>query len=215
MAPTIWSPLQQMSLFKSGKAIDGVPQFKSITLILDTCPTCIRAKQTKAHKQQSPPKMASLSSSSKSNPHTTKLADCPRQGSSIDFSFAGMNLKNGGRRKDHEGLNWETAWILITNRFTSVKRGDSQTSEVALALWMKHFLAQHDPKCQDECVCVHQGRELFDNPEAKNVPTKSGCTTHPTGANTSNQNVPLERNHQTMADMASAFLAGANLFPKL
>ena len=130
--------------FKASKATDGVPQFKSITSILDTCPTFIFAKQIKACKQQSPPKTVSSSSSLKQDPHTTKRARHLCQGLSINFSFAGMNLKNSGCCKGCEGLNGETAWILITNPFTSVKHGDTQMSEAPPVLWLKHFLAQHD-----------------------------------------------------------------------
>ena len=35
-------------LCNASKAICGVPEFKSVSAVLDTCPTCIRAKQTKA-----------------------------------------------------------------------------------------------------------------------------------------------------------------------
>ena len=56
--------------------------------------------------------------------------------------------------------------------------------------------------------------ELFNNPEVKNPFTKSGHTIHPTGANSSHQNGPVERGHRTVADTMRAFLTGANLLPK-
>ena len=50
----LWHLLCDKYLYKASQSIKGLPQFKLTTSILDTCPTCIRAKQTKAH-QQPPP----------------------------------------------------------------------------------------------------------------------------------------------------------------
>ena len=55
-------------LYNAHKFIDGVPNFSQQTSVLDQCPTCIQAKQTK----QSPGK------------HSTRVATQPYQGLSID-----------------------------------------------------------------------------------------------------------------------------------
>ena len=197
-------------LCKAHTAIDGVPQLKTTTSIFDTCPTCIRAKQTKST-PSSPtlPNEASL----EANPdhHPTRSAKHPYQGLSIDFSFSGMTSKDTDRRKDFKGINGETAWVLITDHFTGMKHGDTRISKAAPVLWLKHFLAQYNPPCGDKYVYMDQGGELFNNPEVKNLFQKSGYTIKPTGADASHQNGPAERGHRTIADMMRALLTGSNL----
>ena len=56
---------------------------------------------------------------------------------------------------------------------------------------------------------MDQGGELFNNPEVKNLLTKSGHAIHPTGADSSHQNGPAERGHRSVADTTRA-----NLSPK-
>ena len=62
---------------------------------------------------------------------------------------------------DFEGIDGETAWMLVTDHFTGVMHGDTRISKAAPMLWLKHFLAQHNPPCKDECVHMDQGGELF------------------------------------------------------
>jgi len=65
-------------LYNAHKHVDGVPSFQHMDRILDVCPTCIRAKQTKEP----------------AGPNTTRTATQPYQGISIDFSFSGTRSKN-------------------------------------------------------------------------------------------------------------------------
>ena len=84
------------------KFVKGVPKFKYEVPILNQCPTCIQAKQTK----------------SSPGDHTTITAVRPYQGLSIDFSFSGVKSKNTGRRKDFVGFHGETSAIVILDHFT-------------------------------------------------------------------------------------------------
>ena len=179
-------------LCNASKAINGVPKFMSIASALDACPTCVRSKQTKARKQPDNTAKSDTNSSKPGtvNPHSTKRALHPHQGLSIDFSFAGLTSKNSNRRVDFEGIDGETAWTSVTNHFSGVMHGDAGISKAAPALWLKHFPAQCNPPCKDECVCMDQGSELFNNPEVENLFTKLGCAVHPTGADASDQNGP-------------------------
>ena len=61
---------------------------------------------------------------------------------------------------------------------------------------------------------MDQGGELFNNPEVKNLFTKSGYTIHPTGADASCQNGPVERAHRSIADTIRSLLTGANMSMK-
>ncbi|KAG7341265.1 GAG-pre-integrase domain containing protein [Nitzschia inconspicua] len=84
-------------LYHAHEHITGVPRFRHFDPILEQCPTCIRAKQTKES----------------AGTHSTRTATQPFQGLSIDFSFAGVRSKDVERKKDFTGLNGETCWILF------------------------------------------------------------------------------------------------------
>jgi len=60
-------------LFNAHRHADGVPRFPHMDCVLDICPTCIRSKQTK----------------NAAGGNTTRTAEQPYQGLSIDFSFSG------------------------------------------------------------------------------------------------------------------------------
>ena len=53
---------------------------------------------------------------------------------------------------------------------------------------------------------MDQGGELFNNPEIKNLFSKSGYRIHPTGADASNQNGPVEQAHRSIDDTIWALL---------
>ena len=78
------------------KCIDGVPKFKHNDLILERCPTCIRAEQPKS-----------------SGTGTTMKATKPFKGFSIDVGHSGQTSKDKDRSHDYLGLHGETYWILI------------------------------------------------------------------------------------------------------
>ena len=124
--------------------------------------TCIQAKQTK----QSPGK------------HSTRVATQPYQGLSVDFSFSGIKSSNSERRKDYEGINGETAWILISDHFTGMKHGDTRISKAAPLHWLKHFFSQYNPKCPGtEMVSSH-----FQSPYSPVLRSKSRTTRRKLGS---------------------------------
>jgi len=65
-------------LFNAHRHADGVPRFPHMDRVLDICPACIRSKQTK----------------NAAGGNTTRTAEQPHQGLSIDFSFSGTRSKN-------------------------------------------------------------------------------------------------------------------------
>ena len=65
-------------LYNAHRHVKGVPKFLHMDRVLDVCPTCIRAKQTKNAAGQ----------------NSTRTAEQPYQGLSIDFSFSGTRSKN-------------------------------------------------------------------------------------------------------------------------
>lgn len=111
-------------LYNAHKHIKGVPKFKHLDPILETCPTFVRAKQTK----EAP------------GNNTTRTATVPYQGLSIDFSFAGQKSKNSERARDFVGLNGETCWILVTDHVSRMKHGHTRISKASLISWLHEFL---------------------------------------------------------------------------
>jgi len=65
-------------LFNAHRHADGVQRFPHMDRVLDICPTCIRSKQTK----------------NAAGGNTTRTAEQPYQGLSINFSFSGTHSKN-------------------------------------------------------------------------------------------------------------------------
>lgn len=182
-------------LFNAHKHITGVPKFKHLEPILDTCPTCIRSKQTKEP----------------AGNNTTRTATVPYQGLSIDFSFAGTKSKNADRATDFVGFNGETCWILVSDHFTRMKHGDTRVSKATPLEWLRQFLRKHSPTCDDKYVYLDQGGELYNNPKVLALFKRFEYEVRPTGADASNQNGPVERGHLTVANHVRALLSGANL----
>jgi len=64
--------------FNAHRHADGVPRFPHMDHVLDICPTCIHSKQTK----------------NAAGGNSTRTAEQPYQGLSINFSFSGTHSKN-------------------------------------------------------------------------------------------------------------------------
>lgn len=182
-------------LYNAHKHITGVPKFKHMDPILDSCPTCIRAKQTKEP----------------AGSNTTRTATVPYQGLSIDFSFAGAKSKNENRATDFVGFNGETCWILVSDHFSRMKHGDTRVTKASPLDWLETFLRNHAPNCHGKYVFLDQGGELYANPKVVDLFKRFGYAIRPTGADASNQNGPVERGHLAVANGIRSLLGGANL----
>ena len=93
-------------LYKAGKAVKGVPTFSFMSTILDTCPIYIRAKQTKVRKQATKIEERITKGHTPCASHSTKRAEHPYQGLSIDFSFSGMSSSNSEQQQDYKGIRF-------------------------------------------------------------------------------------------------------------
>jgi hypothetical protein len=78
-------------------------------------------------------------------------------------------------------------------------------------LWLKEFLTTYYPTCTRKYVNLDQGGELYANPKVVSLFERFGYSVHPTGADASIQNGPVERAHLTVANALRAMLLGANL----
>jgi len=182
-------------LFNAHKFVKGVPKFRHLDAVMDICPTCIRAKQTK----------------SPAGPNTTRVATLPFQGLSVDFSFSGVRSSDTTRGSEYIGFNGETCWILVVDHFTRFKTGVTRVSKAAPVDWLRQFLRQHAPSCSGKYVHLDQGGELYANPAIRALFSEFGYALRPTGADASHQNGPVERAHLTVANAIRALLTGAGL----
>ena len=182
-------------LYHAHKHIKGVPKFTHMHAVLDTCPTCVQAKQTKEPAGE----------------NSTKTATVPFQGLSIDFSFAGVRSKDSERAKDYLGVNGETCWILVSDHFTGYLVGDTRVNKGSPIKWLERLLDDYAPRISNKYVYMDQGGELFKNPEVRSLFTKRGYDVRPTGADSSHQNGPVERAHLTVANGLRSMLHGASL----
>ena len=188
--------LSDYYLYNAHKHVKGVPKFKHQARIIDICPTCIRAKQTKEP----------------AGTNTMRQATIPYQGLSIDFSFSGTQSNDKERAKDFVGFNGETAWILVTDHYSRMKHGAAMISKAAPLDWLRKFLEKHSPQCRDKYIYLDQGGELYKNPKVCELFEEYGYKDiQPTGADASNQNGPVERGHLTVANSILAMLTGSNL----
>jgi GAG-pre-integrase domain len=182
-------------LYNAHKHVKGVPQFQHEHPVLDKCPTCIQAKQTKEP----------------AGPHTTRTATAPYQGLSVDFSFSGVKSKDKSREIDFVGLNGEASWILVSDHFTQRLHGDTRVSKASPIAWLRHFLKNHSPHIRDKYVFLDQGGELYGNTIVRERFKEFHYEIRPTGSDSSNQNGPVERAHCTVSNALRAMLHGANL----
>ncbi|KAG7373304.1 reverse transcriptase RNA-dependent DNA polymerase [Nitzschia inconspicua] len=185
-------------LYNAHKYIDGVPNFKHHDPILERCPTCIQAKQRKEP----------------AGPHSTKTATRAYQGLSVDFAFSGTKSRNSAHNRDILGLNGETCYILIVDHHSGRYHGSTRVSKATPLKWIESFLTQHSPDCPDKYVYLDQGGELYRNPAVRRLFTRYNYTVRPTGADSSNQNGPVERAHLTLGNGIRSLLHGAGLSPQ-
>jgi hypothetical protein len=182
-------------LYAAHKHIDGVPQFKKRDPILESCPICLFAKLKK--------------SSPGSN--GTRKATVPWQGLSIDFAFTGQRSKDKACAATYRGLNGKTCYILIADHAALTLDGTPRISRGAPLNWLESWLKQHSLTMPGKYVYLDQGGELFNNQKVRSLFQRFGYAIYPTGADSSHQNGPVERAHQTIGNALRTMLIGSNL----
>ena len=185
-------------LYHAHKHALGVPAFKHQDPILDTCPTCLAAKMKKRAPGHS----------------STMKATVPWQGLSIDFAFTGQASKDKSRATAYKGFNGETSFIVLKDHFTGTLDGTVRISKGAPVNWLRQWLVRHAPQVSDKYVHLDQGGELYNNPKIRALFKEFHFDIYPTGADSSHQNGPVERSHQTIGDALRTLLTGANLDPR-
>jgi hypothetical protein len=185
-------------LYHAHNHITGVPAFKHHDPVLDLCPTCLASKL----KKRAP------------GHQSTMKATAPWHGLSIDFAFTGQASKDKSRAAAYKGFNGETCFVLIKDHFSGTLDGTVRIAKGAPVNWLRQWLVRHSPQLQDKYVHMDQGGELFNNPKIRALFREFGYDIRPTGADSSHQNGPVERAHETIGDALRTLLNGSNLDPR-
>ena len=174
--------------------IKGMPEF-SVPNELESCPVCLAAKLRKQ------------SAGTKS---TMRSTIC-NQGISIDFGFMVQRSHNAKRQHNLIGLNGETCYALITDHFSGRLYGRAFATKAPPVEWINNWLANNAPDCSDKYVRMDGGGELGRSQDVRQTFVNFGYTVEVTGPDSSHQNGPGERPHQTIGDALRSMLTGANL----
>jgi hypothetical protein len=164
--------------------VKGMPYF-TLSNKLEACPVCLAAKMRKQ-----PAGMA-----------TTMRSVVYNQGILIDFGFMVQRSKNTKRqhnlvsinvlRFDHSSLQWAIKWTSICLK--------------------SNWLANNTPDCLGKYVCMDGGGELGRSRDVHSTFMNFGYSMELTGPDSSHQNGPGERPHQTIGNALCLILSGANV----
>ena len=176
--------------------VKGMPAF-DLPNALEECPICLAAKLWKQP----------------SGSASTMRSTICNQGISIDFGFMVQRSSNSKRQHNLIGLNGETCYALITDHYSGCLYGRAFGTKAPPLEWINNWLANNSPNCPDKHVRMDGGGELGKSRDIHQTFANFGYTVGVTGPDSSHQNGPGERPHQTIGDALRAMLSGANLKP--
>lgn len=91
-----------------------------------------------------------------------------------------MASKDKKRRTDAEGINGETCFLVIKDKFTKTVHSDVQMSKAPPIDFIDKFLQTCAPvECQNKFVTLDQGGEPHGSPQMQKIFKKHGCAAHP------------------------------------
>ncbi len=183
-------------LLEMHRSVKGMPKF-TLSTELEGCPICLAAKLRKAPK----------------GTETTMRATTCNQGLSIDFGFMVQKSRDSTRHNTLVGHNGETCYVLLTDHFSGRIFGRAFATKAPSVDWINSWLASNSPQCLDKCVRMDGGGELGKCRDIHHTLANFGYAVELTGPDSSHQNGPGERPHQTIGDALRSMLSGANLQP--
>ena len=181
-------------LHRFAKGIPNVP----IATELDKCPICLAAKLSKA---------------ARGADDSRRATQC-HQGLSVDFGFmVQASSVDSNRVRSLAGINGETCYCLIVDHYSGTLYGECFRSKAPPVDFVNRWLAIHglDKSVPDKYVRFDLGGELGRCPQIVDLFEVAGYRSEPTAPDSSHQNGPGERPHQTIARAVRSMLAGAAL----
>ncbi len=174
----------------------GMPAL-SLPDTIDECAVCMSSK---------------LRKTSRGHANTMTTTEC-LQGLGIDFAFMVQKSADPKRFDNLVGHNGETCYVLITDHFSGRLIGRAFATKAPPVDWLNQWLANNAPACNGKYVRMDGGGELGRCREILDTFANFGYQTQLTGPDSSHQNGPGERPHQTIGDALRAMLTGASLRP--
>ncbi len=102
---------------------------------------------------------------------------------------------------------------LLTDHFSGRIFGRAFATKAPPVDWVNSWLASNSLQCPDKCVRMDGGGELGKCRDIHRTFAIFGYAVELTGPDSSPQNGPGERPHQTIGDALRTMLSGANLQP--
>jgi Reverse transcriptase (RNA-dependent DNA polymerase)/GAG-pre-integrase domain len=175
----------------------GIPVFSVPDAATENCSVCLASKLRKAPRGHG---------------NTMTATQC-MQGLGIDFAFMVQRSRDPKRFENLVGFNGETCYVLLTDHYSGRIFGRAFATKAPPVDWLNQWLANNSPSCQDKYVRMDGGGELGKCREIHETFNNFGYQVQLTGPDSSHQNGPGERPHQTIGDALRAMLTGADLRP--
>ena len=176
---------------------NDIPIFSVHDPARKNCSVCLASKLRKAPREHGT---------------TMKATQC-MQGLSIDFAFMVQRSRDPKRFGNLVGYNGETCYVLLSDHFSGRLFGCAFATKAPPVDWLNQWLANNSPSCGDKYVRMDGGGELGKRREIHETFNNFGYQVQLTGPDSSHQNGPGERPHQTIGDALRAMLTGADLRP--
>jgi hypothetical protein len=93
---------------------------------------------------------------------------------------------------------------MVVDHHTGYYHGDTGVSKASPLNWLRTYIETHSPSYAGKYLFLDQGGELYSNPAIRRLFDKYKYTVRPTGADSSNQNGPVERAHLNVANAIRA-----------
>jgi hypothetical protein len=135
------------------------------------------------------------------------------QGLSINFGFMVQKIRDSDRHRNLVGFNGKTCYVLPTDHYSGRLFGRAFDSKAPPVDWLNSWLANNAPQCTNKYVRMDGGGELGKCREIPRTFTNFGYSVELTGPDSSHQNGPGKRPHQTIGDAMCTMLYGAHLQP--
>jgi hypothetical protein len=175
----------------------GIPSFAIPDSATENCSVCLASK---------------LRKTPRGHATTMKATQC-MQGLGVNFAFMVQRSRDPKRFENLVGLNGETCYVLLTDHFSGRLFGRAFATKAPPVDWLDQWLASNSPSCPDKYVRMDGGSELGKCREIHETFNNFGYQVQLTGPDSSHQNGPGERPHQTIGDARRAMLTGADLRP--
>ena len=119
-----------------------------------------------------------------------------------------MVQKSRDTKRQHNliGLNGETCYVLITDHFSGRLYGRAFATKAPPVDWINSWLANNAPNCPNKYVRMDGGGELGKSRDIQRTFANYGYTLELTGPDSSNQNGPGERPHQTIGGRTTRYV---------